>query len=219
MACNRPIRFVAALMVIATLLPAVAAGSGLLAPGPAVAGDDPPAPPPATPPGAAQPQEAFGKNTIGLEFGLALLAEAWNLNEGREWLANGSASLWWAFLDRTRLIIEFHATRVFQARPRNAFVQGFTPIVRWQLRDAAPWGVFLEAGPGISWSDTRVPPRGTRFNYLLLAGTGITRRLGHQCQAVAGVRWLHLSNAGREGRDRNPDIEALGPYAGLTIAF
>jgi hypothetical protein len=36
---------------------------------------------------------------------------------------------------------------------------------------------------------------------------------------VAGFRWLHLSNASRFGRNRNPDIEALGGYLAVNFGF
>jgi Lipid A 3-O-deacylase (PagL) len=166
-----------------------------------------------------QPADAFGKHALGVEFGVGLLGEAWNLNERREWLADGSLAIWWAFANGARLVIEFHAMRVFQRPSRAAFVNGLTPILRWRLRHAEPWSVFVEFGPGISWSDTAVPPRGTRFNYLIQAGTGLTRRLGRQTHAVVGFRGIHISNNSLEGRDRNPDIEALGGYAGLSVVF
>jgi hypothetical protein len=173
---------------------------------------------PATPPDG-EAGSRFRRNAVGVEFGAAVLGEAWDLNETWDWIADGSVSFWWAFRERAALVLEIHAARVFQESPRNAFLQGFTPIVRFHARRPDPWGLYVEGGPGVSWSDTQVPLRGTRFNYLLLAGTGVSRRLGPQSQVMAGVRWLHISNAGREGRHRNPDIEALGPYVGLTIAF
>jgi hypothetical protein len=36
---------------------------------------------------------------------------------------------------------------------------------------------------------------------------------------VLGATFLHISNNGREGRGRNPDIEAVGPHAALTVTF
>jgi hypothetical protein len=164
-------------------------------------------------------RDPFARGTLGIEFDGLLLAEAWNLNGPREWLAVGSAAVSWAFVNRAALVVEFQAARVFQRSPRSAHVQGFAPIVRWQLRSRDPWRLFVELGPGISWSDTTVPPRGTRFNYLIVGGGGLLHRIGPQVHAVAGARWWHLSNNSREGRSRNPDIEALGGYAGVAIAF
>ena len=161
----------------------------------------------------------FEKGALGLEFALGVYNEAWNLNDRREWLVDGTAGVWWSFADRAMLVTEFHAARVFQAPSRAAYINGFTPLLRWRLFQPRSWTVFVDVGPGISWSDTAVPPRGTRFNYLLLAGTGVSRRIGRQTHAVAGFRWIHVSNNGRDGRGRNPDIEALGGYGGISVAL
>jgi hypothetical protein len=165
------------------------------------------------------PRGMFEKGSLGVEFGGALLIEAWNLNDRREWLADGSAAVFWSFSRRATLLVEFHATRVEQVSSRNAFVNGLVPQVRWRLFDIPGGTLFGEFGPGISWSDTRTPPRGTAFNYLIQGTVGVTRRVGSRSHFVTGFRWLHISNASREGRGRNPDIEALGAYGGLSLAF
>jgi hypothetical protein len=36
---------------------------------------------------------------------------------------------------------------------------------------------------------------------------------------TAGARWLHLSNAGSEGRRQNPDIRSPGGFAGCGWCF
>jgi hypothetical protein len=161
----------------------------------------------------------FEKGAVGVELGLGLLREAWDLNRGREWLADGTLSFWWAFVNRATLVVEVHATRVFQQPNRDAFVTGLTPVVRFQVLDKESLDLFTEIGVGAAWSDTVVPPRGTRFNYVGLAGLGVSRRLGRQTHAIVGFRLLHLSNNGREGRDRNPDIQALGGYGAVTIGL
>jgi hypothetical protein len=174
------------------------------------------------------PRSPIERGTIGLEIAGGLYIEAWNLNDRRESLVEGNAAVWWSVIDNLTVLFEFHAMRVFQDPNRAAFVNGFAPVVRWHFvtgpPDPAPggahqWSVFAELGPGISWSDTRVPPRGTEFNYLVLAGTGLMGRLGRQTHLLTGFRWLHVSNNGLEGRARNPDIEAFGAYAGLAVSF
>jgi hypothetical protein len=198
------------------LLALVAAGGEARAQPPV---DEARVPPPVGAGDADKPRGLFEKGSIGVEAGGAALGEAWNLNDRREWLADGSLGVWWAFARRATLVVEFHVTRVFQDSSRDASVNGLVPLVRWRLADTRAGSLFVELGPGISWSDTRVPPRGTQFNYLIQGGAGFVRRLGQQTQAVIGARWLHLSNASREGRSRNPDIEALGGYAGVVLAF
>lgn len=161
----------------------------------------------------------FVRGSVGIELGLGLLAEAWNLNQGREWLADGRFSVWWACLNRATLIVDFHATHVFQEPSRDAFVTGVTPAVRFQIVRAEASDLFSEIGVGPSWSDTVVPERGTRFNYLGYAGIGLSHRIGRQVHSIAGLRWLHMSNNGREGHDHNPDIQALGGYAAINVGF
>lgn len=161
----------------------------------------------------------FERGALGVEFTLGWLGEAWNLNDRREWLLDGTAAVWWSFTDRLMLVNELHMARVSQATPRPGFVQGFSPQLRWAVLASERWALFVQLGPGLSWSDTAVPPRGTRFNYLLLAGSGVSHRLTRQCHAIGAFRWLHISNNGREGRGRNPDIEALGGYGGLAVTF
>jgi hypothetical protein len=167
----------------------------------------------------AVPRGMFEKGSLGVEFGGALMIEAWNLNDRQEWLADGSAAVFWSFTRRATLLVEFHATRVEQVSSRNAFVNGLVPLVRFRMFDVPGGTLYAEVGPGISWSDTRTPPRGTQFNYLVQGTVGIAHRLGSRSHFVTGFRWLHLSNASREGRSRNPDIEALGAYGGLSLAF
>jgi hypothetical protein len=161
----------------------------------------------------------FARGTVGIELGCGLLGEAWNLNRGREWLADGRLSVWWAFLNRASLVVEVHAIPVFQRPSRDAFVTGITPSVRLQILRMERADLFSEIGAGPSWSDIVVPQGGTRFNYLGHAGLGLSRRVGRQVHAVAGFRWIHLSNNGREGHDRNPDIQALGGYAAVSVGF
>ena len=160
-----------------------------------------------------------GGGVFGVEFGGSLTGEAWNSNGSQEWIADGSFAIWWSFKKGRSIIAEFHAAPVFQDRPRTAFVNAFTPMYRWRILDRGRSTMFAEVGAGVSWSDTTVPPRGSRFNFLTVMSLGTTRRITNQTHFVASFRWLHLSNASRFGRNRNPDIEALGGYAGFAVGF
>jgi len=164
-------------------------------------------------------RDPFGDGGIGIEVGMGLLGEAWNLNNRREWLADGMLSVWWRFAKRASLVVEFHATRVFQEPSRDAFVTGVLPVVRVRVRESTFGDLFAELGTGASWSDTEVPERGTRFNFVGIAGLGLSHSISRQTSLTTGIRWFHLSNNGREGDDRNPDVQALGGYAALTLAF
>jgi len=78
---------------------------------------------------------------------------------------------------------------------------------------------FVEGGLGASYATVDVPERGTRFNYLLQAGGGVTRRLGRRASVILDLRLFHLSNNSLNGTDHNPDIEALGGHAGILVWF
>ncbi len=44
-------------------------------------------------------------------------------------------------------------------------------------------------------------------------------RLRPGLHLLVGLRWIHVSNNGLAGSSRNPDIEAIGPQVGFSIAF
>lgn len=167
---------------------------------------------------ARQAGDPFERGRVSVEFGFSGMTELWNLNEQRESLVEVTAAFWGAVGKGVSLGVEFGHLRVFQPTT-DALVQGFSPLVRWRCVEAGAWNVFVEGGPGISWSDLPTPPRGTKFNYLAQVSGGAMRRVGASGQLVMGVRLLHLSNNHREGRDRNPDFEMLGPFVGFAFLF
>jgi hypothetical protein len=167
---------------------------------------------------SAPPQSPFDRGAVSVEFALGGLVEAWNLNREREWLLDATGSFWWAFGDDVALGAEFRHTRIFQETP-NAFLQGFSPLFRWRYLDRDHWEMFMEVGPGISWSDIETPPAGTKFNYLFQGSTGLLLRVARNIHALAAFRFLHVSNSGREGKHRNPDIEAMGGFGGIALTF
>ena len=169
-------------------------------------------------PASAQDRQPFQYGTVGFEFAAAPLIEIWNLNGHREPMGQLTASFWGAVSDRFNLGVEFQHDFVIQHTP-GAFVQGILPLIRWRFADTPAWDWFVEAGPGVSWSDLDTPPRGTRFNYLFQAGAGAMRRMARSQQLVLAYRFLHLSNNHREGRERNPDLEMMGVYLGWAFSF
>ena len=166
----------------------------------------------------AQDRHPFQHGTVGIEFAASPLVEIWNLNGHREPMLQVSASFWGGLSDRFALGLEFDHGFVWQHTP-GAFVQGISPLLRWRFADQANWDWFAVAGPGVSWSDLDTPPNGTKFNYLFQAGAGAMRRIGSNQSLVLAYRFLHLSNSRREGRERNPDFEMMGIYAGWSLSF
>ena len=169
-------------------------------------------------PSFAQERQPFQRGVVGLEAAIVPLVEIWNLNGHREPMVEMNASIWGAVSDRFNVGIEFRHAFVIQHTP-GAFVQGISPLLRWKFADTPAWHWFVEAGPGVSWSDLETPPNGTRFNYLFQAGAGGMRRMARNQHLVLAYRLLHLSNNKREGRHRNPDLEMMGIYAGWSFSF
>ena len=163
-------------------------------------------------------REFFQKGSVGIEIGAAPMLEIWNINEEHEQVIEGTAAFWGAVSERVAIGIEFHHAFVLQEAP-GAFVQGLSPMVRFKLTDRPKWNWYAETGPGVSWSDLTTPVRGTRFNYLFQAGTGLMRRVGSNSNVLVAYRFFHLSNNGREGKDHNPDLEMMGGYFGWSFSF
>lgn len=63
----------------------------------------------------------------------------------------------------------------------------------------------------------RVPSGGTRFNYVTQCGIGLVHGLKNNSNLLLGVRYIHVSNAGLEGGDRNPSINGVSMYVGLMF--
>jgi hypothetical protein len=116
------------------------------------------------------------------------------------------------------LVVESPLYYVWQ-RHTDAYLLGVTWGVRGRAARRPGWSLFWELQVGISEADTYTPPGGTRFNYLALGGGGVAIRLRRGVHAVAGIRWVHVSNNGLAGRSRNPDIEAVGPMLGILMGF
>ena len=68
-------------------------------------------------------------------------------------------------------------------------------------------------------SSHRIPPAGTDFNFFFKTGVGATVQLWDKTDLIAGVRYLHISNAHLEGPQRNPSLNAVEGYVGLLVRF
>jgi hypothetical protein len=146
----------------------------------------------------------------------ASYVEAWELNDSPEQLLGLHAGLdrrmWRGVAVRGEgLILHVHQNG------SDTWMRGATLAMRARRR-ARRVQVFLDVGGGLATAARRVPPTGTRFNYLLLLGGGLEVPWS-RAHVLLGTRWFHISNGGREGRLANPDIQSLGGFAGLGYRF
>jgi hypothetical protein len=148
-----------------------------------------------------------------VDIGGAILPEAWEPNESREWFTGAIAGvdrrLWRGLAVRGEALL----LRVTQPA-EDAWLRGWTvgARTRWHRRTARP---VIDIAVGTAEATRRIPPRGTRFNYLAVIGAGVEMPFRQRLVSVTG-RWLHASNNGREGRHRNPDIQSLGVVIGVV---
>jgi len=146
------------------------------------------------------------------DLAAAALVEAWDANESSESLAGMSAGIDRRVVGPVAARAEGLLFRVAQDGD-DAWVRGFTigARSRWSR---SRMSTFLGGRRRLAHATVAVPVRGTRFNYLAVLGGGIEVPIGG-IQLALGARWLHVSNNGREGRQRNPDIQSLGAVVGV----
>lgn len=153
-----------------------------------------------------------------LEISTDLALETWNYNGNREEMYGVVTGFTYGLRDGLVLTASAPLYYVSQ-RGVDAFLLGGTFGVRGRIFRARRSSVFAEFQLGISQADTATPPRGTRFNYLALGGAGVVVPVTRHTHVLAALKWVHVSNASLAGRDRNPDIEAVGPRIGVLIGF
>jgi hypothetical protein len=173
----------------------------------------------ATAAAVAQPaDDLFGSRGWHIELQAHGAIETWNYNVSHENMSGVVPGFTYGLGKGTVLLV--HAPIYYvEQRGVDAAVLGVTFGVRSRYLRGDRWNAYWEIEVGISKSDAFTPPGGTRFNYLALGGTGVTRRVSRSTHVLAGIKWVHISNNSLAGRSRNPDIEAVGPYAALLMRF
>ncbi|MGB2713311.1 MAG: hypothetical protein WBC51_03970 [Vicinamibacterales bacterium] len=164
------------------------------------------------------PDDPFERRAWNLELGGHGALETWNYNGSHEEMSGLRAGFTYGLGNGITFIAGWPLYFVSQ-RGLDGYLFGATCGLRGRVYRHGRFSGFLEFELGVSESDTPVPPRGTRFNYLAMGGAGTTIRLRPGVHLLTGLKWVHVSNNGLAGRDRNPDIEAVGPYASLLVRF
>jgi hypothetical protein len=146
--------------------------------------------------------------------GATALVESWDYNESREALTGLVVGIdrhvWRALAMR----VEGTVLHIAQDTP-DAWLRGGTigARARWSRSFGHP---FIDIAVGLSHSTRDIPVRGTASNFLILAGAGVEVPFRAISLELA-ARWLHVSNNGRAGRHRNPDIQALGAVVAIGL--
>jgi hypothetical protein len=167
---------------------------------------------------SAGAEDPFARRAWALELSGHAELETWNYNGSHEEIFGISTGFTYGLGKGVVLTVAWPLSYVSQ-RGVDGLLLGGTIGVRSRIYRRARTSLYWEFAVGVSDADTFVPPRGTRFNYVAQGGGGVTLRVAHGLHALAAVRWIHLSNNGLAGRDRNPDIEAVGAHVGVWMPF
>jgi hypothetical protein len=162
--------------------------------------------------------DPFARRGWHLELAAQGGIETWNYNANHEEMVGSYAGLTYGLGKGVVLTAGSPLYRVWQ-RGVDGYMLGLTWGARGRLYRRGGVSLFWEVEVGLSESDTIVPPRGTRFNFLLFGSGGATIQLRDRVHLLAAMKWIHVSNNSLAGRDRNPDIEAVGPKIGVVVGF
>ncbi len=179
----------------------------LLCPSPISAQDD-----------ASPAPDPFERGSWHFQLASHAAFELWNYNGNHEEVYTFVPGVSYGLSDAVAAFVTFPGAYVDQ-RGVDAALQGVTFGLRARVYKRGRTLVFFDFDVGVSYADTYTPPRGTRFNYLALGTIGVIVPVRRDLFLMAGVRLIHISNNGLAGRERNPDIEALGPQIGILRRF
>ena len=158
-----------------------------------------------------------GRERWHLELTGRFFLEVWDLNLYKEQLVGGAITLSRQLTPNWTLGVETSLLHVNQEPIGDVLLPTVSVMLRWSVFRVGETSVFLDGGGGASYASDEVPNRGTRFNLIFQSGVGLVRPLSPRIALVGGLRWLHVSNNSLDGRDHNPDIQALGLYIGWRV--
>ena len=171
---------------------------------------------------AAVPLSETGEGVFGeagtwtfLMYGSAALADA----SGQIYTSHTGVGYY--FRDNLSINVEFVAggIDIDEGGKESSSVYGGDLLLRWHYFKKGGFSSYVDVGAGFQQSSRPFPIVGTHFNFRPQTGLGITLDLNDQVKLMTGARWLHVSNAGKNGKLRNPGYDAAQIYMGLMIPF
>ena len=142
--------------------------------------------------------EPFAPRCWHFEVQTHAALEAWNYNASHEELYGLEEGITFGLSDGWVLTASQRVYYVSQ-RANDSWALGLTAGIRRRVYRHARTTAYVEAAVGVSDAAIAAPPRGTRFNYLAVAGGGVLVRARPRVDVVIGLQWVHLSNASLKG--------------------
>lgn len=82
-----------------------------------------------------------------------------------------------------------------QYRPKDAYLIGLTPLLRYDFATGSRWMPFVDIGAGLSVTDIGRPDLSTGFEFNIQAGGGLNYFVRPNTALTLQYRYLHVSNA------------------------
>lgn len=106
-----------------------------------------------------------------------------------------------------------------EGRNSEGSLVGLDLLIRHHLIIGDGWTIYFDGGGGIQQTSEPFPSGGTHFNFRPQGGLGVTLNLSDSAMFMGGVRWIHVSNASKDGQDNNPGYDSAQIYAGMIFSF
>lgn len=107
----------------------------------------------------------------------------------------------------------------FAVPDADGYALGFDLLVRWHFCNWGDLTIFADGGIGMIWFQENFPQGGTHQNFTPQFGVGAAYQITDGCRIMGGVRWHHVSNARKSGKDRNPGFDGAMIYLGVMMPF
>lgn len=104
-----------------------------------------------------------------------------------------------------------------QFNPREAYVVGLTPVLRYNFATGTRWVPFFDAGAGVTLTDIGRPDLGGVFQFNLQTGPGVRYFVNEKTVLTFQFRFLHISNASIQDPDHGVNTSVF--YVGVSRFF
>lgn len=120
------------------------------------------------------------------------------------------------FFDDLSVNLEGVGGWVTPERDDHGGVGGIDLLLRWHYLNRENFSLYIDGGVGFQLATTNYPSD-SHHNFRPQFGIGGTLRIWESARLMAGVRWLHISNAGTT--DGNDGFDGAQFYGGVMIPF
>ena len=159
----------------------------------------------------------FDKGTRVLELSGGYYVD---IQETDEEVGHGSLGVGYYFIDNLAVNFSLDGYALDTEFQDTYAGGGITLLFRYHFLEIGEcFTLYMDGGAGVIYSEKEIPDFGTHFNFTPQASIGATFRLYEDVYLYGGARYFHISNAGIQGVDENPGLDAIGGYLGVMFEF